>query len=83
MSKHYQIESNITLSGANADERIQINLLNKALSNLYNLKWMLIQIKDERLNIGQTLKANKSKSIVVCNSNNKEVQLLVNVLIIN
>ena len=43
MSKHYQIESTLTLTGSNADERIQIKPSEQAglLSNLYNcFKWI-------------------------------------------
>ena len=38
MSKHYQIESTLTLTGSNADERIPIKPSEQAglLSNLYN-----------------------------------------------
>ena len=47
MSKHYQIESTLTLTGSNADERIQIKPSEQAglLSNLYN-EVGLIQIKE-------------------------------------
>ena len=81
MSKHYQIETNMSLSGANADKRIQI----KPSEQAYLISSLLDGINgkncDERLkNIVKTLKANKSKSIVISNSNDKNVQLLVNAI---
>ena len=78
MSKHYQIESTLTLTGSNADERIQIKPSEQAglLSNLYNA--LNGSRPDYRIvDIVSSLKKAKS-SIVVCNSNYKEVQLLVN-----
>ena len=78
MSKHYQIESTLTLTGSNADERIQIKPSEQAglLSNLYNA--LNGSKPDYRIvDIVSSLKKAKS-SIVVCNSNYKEVQLLVN-----
>ena len=78
MSKHYQIESTLTLTGSNADERIQIKPSEQAglLSNLYNA--LNGSKPDNRISkIVSSLKKAKS-SIVVCNSNKKEVQLLVN-----
>ena len=78
MSKHYQIESTLTLTGSNADERIQIKPSEQAglLSNLYNA--LNGSRPDYRISkIVSSLKKAKS-SIVVCNSNKKEVQLLVN-----
>jgi molybdopterin-containing oxidoreductase family iron-sulfur binding subunit len=78
MSKHYQIESTLTLTGSNADERIPIKPSEQAglLSNLYNA--LNGETSDNRITkIVQSLKSSKS-SIVVCNSNDKDVQLLVN-----
>ena len=81
MSKHYQIESNMSLSGANADKRIQIKPSEQGylISSLYdaiNGK----QFDDRLKNIVKALKSNKSKSIVVSNSSDKNVQLLVNAI---
>jgi len=78
MSKHYQIESTLTLTGSNADERIQIKPSEQAgiLSNLYDA--LSGSKPDNRIvEIVSSLKKAES-SIVVCNSNKKEVQLLVN-----
>ena len=78
MSKHYQIETTLTLTGSNADERIQIKPSEQAglLSSLYSA--LNGSKPDYRIvDIVSSLKKAKS-SIVVCNSNKKEVQLLVN-----
>ena len=80
MSKHYQIESTLTLTGSNADERIQIRPSEQAglLSNLYNA--LSGSTPDARISkLVTSLKRAKS-SIIVCNSNDKEVQLLVNAI---
>ena len=80
MSKHYQIESTLTLTGSNADERIQIKPSEQAglLSNLYNALGGVNP--DKRIAKLVTSLKNAKSSIVVCNSNNKEVQLLVNAI---
>ena len=78
MSKHYQIESTLTLTGSNADERIPIKPSEQSalLSNLYNA--LNGKDSDNRITkIVSSLKSSKS-SIVLCNSNDKDVQLLVN-----
>ena len=79
MSKHYQLESNMSLTGANADKRIQIKpseqgyLISSLLDGINGKKY------DARLtDIVKALKSNRSKSIVVSNSNDKNVQTLVN-----
>ena len=81
MSKHYQLESNMSLSGANADKRIQI----KPSEQAYLLDNLLGALKgesfDKRLTkIVKDLKSNKSKSIVISNSNDKNTQLIVNAI---
>ena len=81
MSKHYQLESNMSLSGANADKRIQI----KPSEQAYLLANLLGALKgescDKRLTkIVKDLKSNKSKSIVISNSNDKNTQLIVNAI---
>ena len=65
MSKHFQIETNLSLTGANADNRIQIKpseqgyLISSLLDGINGKKY------DSRLtSIIKALKANKSKSIV-------------------
>ena len=78
MSKHYQIESTLTLTGSNADERLQIRPSEQAglLSNLYkSLSGGTPDVRIEK--IVKSLKESK-QSIIVCNSNDKNVQILVN-----
>ena len=81
MSKHYQIETNMSLTGANADKRIQI----KPSEQGYLISSLLDGISgksfDKRLTkIVSALKSNKEKSIVVSNSNEKNIQLIVNAI---
>ena len=75
MSKHYQIESTLTLTGSNADERIQIKPSEQAglLSNLYNS--LSGANPDKRIAKLVTSLKNAKSSIVVCNSYNKEVHI--------
>ena len=81
MAKHYQIESTLSLTGSNADDRIQIKPSEQAglLSNLYSV--LNGGTADSRIaNIANDLVNNTGKSIVVCNSNDAEVQTLVNAI---
>ncbi len=83
MSKHYQIESTLTLTGSNADERIQIKPSEQSelISKLYTyLTSNYDEVIDSRIDkIVSSLKTAKSgTTIVVSNSNDKDVQLLVN-----
>jgi molybdopterin-containing oxidoreductase family iron-sulfur binding subunit len=81
MSKHYQIESNLSLTGSNADKRIAIKPSEqKALiSELYNSLVNDTSSKDKRLHeMVEKLKNNKGKSIVVCDSNDVNTQIIIN-----
>ena len=81
MSKHYQIETNLSLSGSNADKRIVIKPSEQKvlLSDLYSSLSSGSDPKDKRLlEIVKKLKSNKGRSIIVCDSNDKENQLIVN-----
>ena len=81
MSKHYQIETNLSLSGSNADQRIQIKPSEQAylLSNLYNA--LDGSSVDKRLEkIVKDLKQNYSRSIVISDSNDEQVQHIVNAI---
>ena len=81
MSRHFQIETNMSLTGANADRRIQIKPSEQAylISNLYKALNGSTQI-DERINdVYENLKKSKS-SIVVTDSQRKDVQLIVNAI---
>lgn len=88
MSRHYQFESNLTLTGANADYRTMIRPSQEGLvvAQLYNL----IAAKAGSANVSagmdathlskaaDELWANRGNSVVVCGSNDKDVQVLVN-----
>lgn len=90
MSKHYQFESNLSLTGANADERIPVKVSEQAkvAVNLYNAVAKIVgvttlpssELASEAL-IGKAAKdlvANKGKSLVVSGSNDTNVQLIIN-----
>ena len=81
MAKHYQVESTLSLTGSNADERLQIKPSEQAglLSNLYNA--LNGAAADSRItNMAADLSKNAGKSIVVCNSNDLKIQTLVNAI---
>tara|TARA_B100001758_G_scaffold185010_1_gene161735 strand:- start:13469 stop:16435 length:2967 start_codon:yes stop_codon:yes gene_type:complete len=81
MSKHYQLETNLSLTGSNADKRIPIKPSEQIilLSDLYTTLLSGSNPNDNRLNdIVKKLRANKSSSIIVCDSNDTKTQLLVN-----
>ena len=90
MSRHFQFESMMSLSGSNADYRSTIKPSEEANVVSYLLKGFGVdagtsttlsanakKIADEAI---KSLKSSKSESIVVCGSNNKSVQILVNKL---
>jgi MoCo/4Fe-4S cofactor protein with predicted Tat translocation signal len=90
MSKHYHFESVMTVSGANADMRIQIKPSEEGLVavNLYNaiakqmgmptLPSSVSQYDEVLVKIAADLCANKGKSLVAAGSNDKAVQLVIN-----
>ncbi|MCB2194562.1 MAG: 4Fe-4S dicluster domain-containing protein [Bacteroidetes bacterium] len=88
MSRHIQIESGMSLTGSNADERIIINSSEEqnVVANLYNyiakkLGKEKISAHSTQVNVqklGDELIQNKGKSLIVCGTNNKETQLLIN-----
>ena len=90
MSKHFQFESMMSVTGSNADYRGMIKPSEQAAVLSYLLKGFGVStgvasdlskevkaIADEAI---KSLKASKADSIVVSDSNNKGVQLLVNKL---
>ncbi len=89
MSRHYQFEANLSLTGANADYRTPIRTTQSGLAvcQLYNL--IAAKAGRDPLSTGvegvanleraaEDLWANKGSALVVSRSNNKEVQILVN-----
>ena len=89
MSRHYQFETNLTLTGANADYRTMIRPSQQGLvvAQLYNL--IAAKAGNTTLSAGidkvsnlekaaDELWSNRGNSLVVCGSNDKDVQLLVN-----
>ena len=81
MSKHYQIETNLSLTGSNADKRIPIKPSEQIilLSDLYKALLSGSNPDDNRLyDIVKKLRTNKSSSIIVCDSNDTKAQLIVN-----
>ena len=81
MAKHYQVESTLSLTGSNADERIQIKPSEQAglLSNLYSA--LNGGAADKRIaKMANDLAKKAGKSVVVCNSNDAKVQILVNAI---
>jgi molybdopterin-containing oxidoreductase family iron-sulfur binding subunit len=90
MSKHYQFESNLSLTGANADERVPVKVSEQAkvVVNLHNEVAKLVGVAtlpsaelacDAMIaKVAKDLVANKGKSLVVSGSNDTNVQLIVN-----
>ncbi len=88
MSKHYQFESLMSLTGSNADERTPIKPAQekKLLVKLYNAiasatgNQTLAGAPDCKINIDKTVKdllAAKGKSLVVSGTNDEAIQTLV------
>ncbi len=88
MSKHYQFEGYLSLTGASADERFvhrpsQTGAV--ALGLLAALNGGAVEIADAKLKAGiekvaADLNKNKGKGLVVCGSNDKNVQIVVNAI---
>lgn len=90
MSRHFQFETVMSLTGSNADYRAMIKPSQQANVVAYLLKGFGVDAgvsttldaetrkkADEAI---RSLKASKAESLVVCGSNNKSVQILVNKL---
>ncbi|WP_395059519.1 TAT-variant-translocated molybdopterin oxidoreductase [Flavobacterium sp.] len=82
MSRHFQFEANMTLSGAAADKRFPMTVANQkqALVQIYNIITVssIGSSKDEMvMKAGQQLKAAGSKGVLVCGIDDKNAQLLV------
>ncbi|MEQ8625157.1 MAG: TAT-variant-translocated molybdopterin oxidoreductase [Vicingaceae bacterium] len=83
MSKHFQFESSLSLSGSNADVRIPIkpSEQGKIAIDLYNYitgKGGSASAKVKKA--GDHLLANKGASIVLAGANDKNIQLVVNAI---
>jgi molybdopterin-containing oxidoreductase family iron-sulfur binding subunit len=85
MSKHYQFEANMTLSGAAADKRVPMAVANQklALVKIYNIiTGSSVAIgklanEDEVTKAAQQLKAAGAKGLLVSGIQDKNAQLLV------
>jgi len=93
MSKHYHFEANLSLTGANADERymVKVSDFGKVIASLFNavagatgnskVSDAAVSNMDAAKAIAKAAKelvANKGKSIVVCGFNDEGCQTLVN-----
>lgn len=92
MSKHFQFETNLSLTGANADERYMLKpseigkavvaLYNEVAKNTGNSSAGSATTSDASANAAivkaaKVLCENKGKSLVVCGLNNTDVQVMV------
>ncbi len=90
MSKHYQFESLLSLTGSNSDKRIptnpdeQLNYLNYLYSKISmsqsNLEIINKKHKAILDNVCEDLLKNKGKSLVISGSSNTEHQIVVNAI---
>jgi molybdopterin-containing oxidoreductase family iron-sulfur binding subunit len=90
MSKHFQFESNLSISGSNADYRGMIKPSEEGAVLAYILGKFGVNVSlNTKLNASAmkiadlavtALKSSKSESLVVAGSNNKAIQILVNKL---
>jgi molybdopterin-containing oxidoreductase family iron-sulfur binding subunit len=92
MSRHYQVESNMSLSGSNADNRILVKPSEQgaAICALYNEVASLTggagiggpKVNDKAAaafkKVAKELVAAKGKSLVLCGTNNVSEQVIVN-----
>ena len=87
MSKHYQFEGHLSLTGANADERfthrssetgaVALDILN-AINGTGDIATKSIAAGIKKA--ADDLKANAGAGLVVCGSNDKNVQIIVNAI---
>jgi molybdopterin-containing oxidoreductase family iron-sulfur binding subunit len=89
MSKHFQFESMLSLTGANADERYTHRPSETGLVALALLAELGGNVTAPALNpklkagiadAAKALAANKGKALVVCGSNNPQVQTIINAI---
>lgn len=87
ISKHFQIEGMMSLTGGSADERytckpsqygmVAVALYNAIIGSAYNVPENL---KEAIKNIAQSLKAAQGNALVVCGSNDTNTQVVVNAI---
>lgn len=84
MSKHYQFEAQLSLTGANADERTPVKPSEYgaiALGLLHAVGGSGVASTNDAVNkAGTALKAANGKALVVCGSNDPAIQLVVNMI---
>ncbi len=82
MSRHIQVESNLSLTGSNADKRIVVKPSEEALAAVDLLAALRGgTAKNAKLNaVAKELLENKGASLVVSGSNDKNVQVVVNAI---
>ncbi len=88
MSKHYQFESMMSMTGANADDRfthkpsetgaVAAGLLNAL--NGQSVSGVSEKVKKGIETVAKDLLASKGAALVVCSSNNKNIQIVVNAI---
>ena len=90
ISKHIQLEANLSLTGSNADKRIPIKPSHEKiiLANLYN---ELVETYGKKKipspsspvdvsSLAKDIKKNHGRSLIISGSNDREVQLIVNAI---
>ncbi|MCH5715969.1 4Fe-4S dicluster domain-containing protein [Niabella hibiscisoli] len=90
MSKHYQFESFLSMTGANADERFnhrssETGAVVAALAAAVGVSVAAPAISNAKVKAGidkvaKDLLANKGQGLVICGSNDVNIQLLVNAI---
>ena len=90
MSKHYHFESHLSMTGSNADERFthrpsETGAVALDLLNAINGTEGSTTVSDPKLEaaikkVAADLKANNGAALVVCGSNDKNVQIIVNAI---
>ncbi|MFT5246216.1 MAG: MoCo/4Fe-4S cofactor protein with predicted Tat translocation signal [Litorivivens sp.] len=88
MSKHFQFEANMSMTGSNADVRVPVKVSQEALvvAALYNevtgggVSGLDENVAAKVKAAAADLKANKGNGLVVCGSNDVNVQRVVNAI---
>ncbi|QQS31051.1 MAG: TAT-variant-translocated molybdopterin oxidoreductase [Sphingobacteriales bacterium] len=89
MSKHWQFEATMTITGGKADNRITVSpdeegtvavALLKALGGTGATVTLDPKLQETVSKVAADLSANKGKSLVVCGSKNANVQMVVNAI---